>query len=181
MWSDLEKGRWAINFDLDTKKAEEFHPSHTRQGAYEELKNFFLKNRFVEHCQYSGYRTTDEFTAEEIRFTVLKMVKTYPYSKNYIRHMDATIIKPEYIYDCKELFDEDSEVVEYTGELENFIPQPKVQENREFDQMQNEEVIPQEIKNGVLEKKIEIPIKPLEKTTTEDKTEVVKKTPKIKM
>lgn len=33
MLSDNDKGKWAINFDLDTKDAEKYHPSGTRQGA----------------------------------------------------------------------------------------------------------------------------------------------------
>ena len=182
MLNDLEKGFWAINFDLDTKEAEKLHPSHTHQGAYEELKRFFKSNGFA-HRQYSGYISKEEFTTGYMRIMAFTLNRLYPYAKDYIKNMDATIIKPDYIFDFKEYFNDEAteETVEYTGEVENFIPQPKVQENREFDQMQNEEVISQEIKSGVLEKKIEIPIKPLEKTMIEDKTEVVKKTHKIKM
>lgn len=103
MWNKVEKGYWAINFDLDTKKAEQYHPSGTRQGAYSELKNFFEEHNF-EHRQYSGYVSKEEMTAEKLRQTIECLVIEQPYIKDYVRRMDATIVQPTYIYDCTTLF-----------------------------------------------------------------------------
>lgn len=181
VFDELTKGFWAINFDLDTKLAEDLHPSHTHQGAYAELKNFFTEKGFA-HRQHSGYVSKGMYSTVEMKVIILDLGVRYPYANDYIKRMDATLVIPEYIFDCKEILDETAEeTVEYTGEVENFIPQPKVQENKEIDQMQNETVIPQELKSGVLERKVEIHVKPLENTTGENKKEVVKKTPKIKI
>ena len=176
MWNNLRRDFWAVNFDLDTKLAKEFHPSHTHQGAYAELKRFF-ENAGFEHRQHSGYISKTKFTMLHMRFLAYKLNRSFPYAKEYINEMDATIIKPQYVFSFKEYFNKErlDETVKYTGEVENFIPQPKVQENREINQMQNEDVIPHEINGGVFERKVEIPIKPLENTTGENKTEVVKK------
>lgn len=103
MSSKEGQGRWAINFDIDTKKAEQYHPSKTRQGAYSELKNYFEKEQF-EHRQHSGYVSKSEKQGEEIKVIVFKLLEKYPYVKEYVRHMDATLINPEYVYDCTKLF-----------------------------------------------------------------------------
>lgn len=103
MSSEHEHGKWAINFDLDTKDAEKYHPSGTRQGAYEELKKFFEEHDF-EHRQYSGYVSKEEITPEDIRVIVFKLIEQYPYITSYVRRMDATLVRPEYMYDCTSLF-----------------------------------------------------------------------------
>ena len=117
MLSDNDKGKWAINFDLDTKDAEKYHPSGTRQGAYEELKKFFEEHDF-EHRQYSGYVSKEEITNVKLKQLIERLLIEQPYITSYVRRMDATLVRPEYMYDCTSLFAYANVRVRQTEKLE---------------------------------------------------------------
>lgn len=53
MDSSLRKG---INFDLDTQALQKHYPKGNWHHAYDDFRNFSLKNGF-EHIQGSGYHS----------------------------------------------------------------------------------------------------------------------------
>lgn len=81
----------AINFDLDTKKLEQFYPNSNINYAYTELKNFFLKNNFT-HRQGSGYISNNMLTDTNISELTIKLTHKFPWLSQCIKEFDVTNI-----------------------------------------------------------------------------------------
>lgn len=82
--------RKAINFDIDTKKYEQYtgKPSPT---AYAEVKDFLKKNGF-EHRQGSGYISKESLDEKRVVAIILNMTYKLKWLKHCIRQMDVTNI-----------------------------------------------------------------------------------------
>ena len=82
--------RKAINFDIDTKKFEEYTKIHS-QNAYLELRKFLNRNGF-EHRQGSGYISKDSLDDKKVTAIIIKMSVTFEWLKYCIKEMDVTNI-----------------------------------------------------------------------------------------
>lgn len=82
--------RKAINFDIDTKKYEEFtgKPAPT---AYAQIKRFLKKNGF-EHRQGSGYVSKDSLDDQKITAIIMNMTFNLSWLKYCIKQIDVTNI-----------------------------------------------------------------------------------------
>lgn len=82
--------RKAINFDIDTKKYEEYtgKPSPT---AYAEIRKFLRKNGF-EHRQGSGYVSKNDMKTSDIGILATNMTLAFDWLKYCIKQIDVTNI-----------------------------------------------------------------------------------------
>lgn len=82
--------RKAINFDIDTKKYEEFvkRPSPV---AYKKIRNFLSKNGF-EHRQGSGYVSKNTLNDGNVLAIITKMSIDFKWLKHCIKEIDVTNI-----------------------------------------------------------------------------------------
>ena len=82
--------RKALNFDLDTKKYEEFTGKHS-PIAYAEIKRFLQKNDF-EHRQGSGYVSRDSLNDGKIFAIIQNMSMELKWLRNCVEQIDVTNI-----------------------------------------------------------------------------------------
>lgn len=82
--------RKAINFDIDTKKYEEYTGKHS-PAAYEEIKRFLKRNGF-EHRQGSGYISKESLSDNDITALMINMTITFDWFKYSIKQFDVTNI-----------------------------------------------------------------------------------------
>ena len=82
--------RKALNFDLDTKKYEEF-TSKEAPTAYIEIRNFLGKNGF-EHRQGSGYISKDSLNDGKIFAIIQNMSVELEWLRNCVKQIDVTNI-----------------------------------------------------------------------------------------
>lgn len=80
----------AINFDIDTKKYEEYTGKHS-PTAYNEIKRFLKKNGF-EHRQGSGYISKASLNDSDIITLITNMTLTFNWLKYCIKEIDVTNI-----------------------------------------------------------------------------------------
>lgn len=80
----------AINFDIDTKKYEEF-TGKDASTAYNEIKDFFSKNGF-EHRQGSGYISKDNITDRKSVDILTRMSSDLTWLRFCVKEMDLTNI-----------------------------------------------------------------------------------------
>ncbi len=82
--------RKAINFDIDTKKYEEFTGKHA-PTAYIEIKKFLTRNGF-EHRQGSGYISRESLDDIKIATIIMSMVYHLDWLETCIKEIDVTNI-----------------------------------------------------------------------------------------
>ncbi|MBQ9298824.1 MAG: hypothetical protein IJ223_07390 [Clostridia bacterium] len=82
--------RKALNFDLDTKKYEEFTGKHS-PTAYADIKRFLKKNDF-EHRQGSGYVSKDSLNDGKIFAIIQNMSVEFKWLRNCVKQIDVTNI-----------------------------------------------------------------------------------------
>ncbi len=82
--------RKAINFDIDTKKYEEY-TGKKAPTAYAEIKAFLKKNDF-EHRQGSGYISKKSLDDLKITAIITNMTLTFNWLKYCIKEIDVTNI-----------------------------------------------------------------------------------------
>ncbi len=58
--------------------------------GYEELYEFFCKNRDYEHRQRSVYCSNNRMTNKEVLITIIELTKKCPWLKMCLRRMDIT-------------------------------------------------------------------------------------------
>lgn len=80
----------AINFDIDTKKYEEYSKKKA-PTAYLEIKRFLQKNGF-EHRQGSGYISKSDLKDSDITTLIVNMSLTFEWLKYCIKEIDVTNI-----------------------------------------------------------------------------------------
>ncbi len=80
--------RKAINFDIDTKKYEEYvkRPSPV---AYRKIRNFLYKNGF-EHRQGSGYVSKNTLDDRNIIAIITKLSMDFNWLKYCVKEIDVT-------------------------------------------------------------------------------------------
>ncbi len=86
--------RKAINFDLDTKKYEEY-TNKPASSAYIELFKFFKKYNF-EHRQGSGYSSRNNISKADIFILIRKMSYKYDWLSHCAKQVDVTNIGKQY-------------------------------------------------------------------------------------
>ena len=82
--------RKAINFDIDTKKYEEY-TGKASPTAYAEIRKFLLKHDF-EHRQGSGYVSKKDMKTSDIGILATNMTLTFDWLKYCIKQIDVTNI-----------------------------------------------------------------------------------------
>ena len=82
--------RKAINFDIDTKKYEEYTGKKS-PTAYAELKKFLKRNGF-EHRQGSGYISKESLIDNDITALIINMTVTFDWFRYSIKQIDVTNI-----------------------------------------------------------------------------------------
>lgn len=82
--------RKALNFDLDTKKYEEY-TGKKAPTAYAEIKRFLKKNGF-EHRQGSGYISKESLTDGKIFAIIQNMSVELEWLRNCVEQIDVTNI-----------------------------------------------------------------------------------------
>ena len=82
--------RKALNFDLDTKKYEEYTGKHS-PTAYAEIKRFLQKNDF-EHRQGSGYISKNSLSDGKIFAIIQNMSMELKWLRNCVEKIDVTNI-----------------------------------------------------------------------------------------
>lgn len=82
--------RKALNFDLDTKKYEEFTGKHP-PIAYAQIRNFLKKNDF-EHRQGSGYISRDSLNDGKIFAIIQNMSMELKWLRHCVEQIDVTNI-----------------------------------------------------------------------------------------
>lgn len=82
--------RKALNFDLDTKKFEEFTGKHS-PVAYAEIKRFLKKNGF-DHRQGSGYISKDSLNDGKIFAIIQSMSIEFKWLGHCVKQIDVTNI-----------------------------------------------------------------------------------------
>jgi len=82
--------RKAINFDIDTKKYEEYTGKHS-PTAYTEIKRFLEKNGF-EHRQGSGYISKESLDDRKVTAIIMNMALKLKWLKYCIKEIDVTNI-----------------------------------------------------------------------------------------
>ena len=82
--------RKALNFDLDTKKYEEFTGKHSPL-AYAEIRNFLKRNDF-EHRQGSGYISKDSLNDGKIFAIIQNMSIELQWLRSCVKQIDVTNI-----------------------------------------------------------------------------------------
>lgn len=85
----------ALYFDIRTKDLEQYYSLKNAKGAYREIKNFFIANRFS-HEQYSGYHSLYKTTDLEIFELIGKMRKELPWLQSCVNHFEVTNIGTNY-------------------------------------------------------------------------------------
>ena len=80
--------RKALNFDLDTKKYEEFTGKHSPL-AYIEIRNFLKRNDF-EHRQGSGYVSKDSLNDGKIFAIIQNMSIELQWLRSCVKQIDVT-------------------------------------------------------------------------------------------
>lgn len=80
----------ALNFDLDTKKYEEF-TGKSAPTAYREIRNFLKRNEF-EHRQGSGYISKDSLNDGKIFAIIQNMSMELKWLKYSVKQIDVTNI-----------------------------------------------------------------------------------------
>lgn len=78
----------AINFDIDTKKYEEY-TGRRSPTAYKEIRNFLNKNGF-EHRQGSGYISKKSLNDSNITTLVANITITFEWLEYCIKEIDVT-------------------------------------------------------------------------------------------
>lgn len=82
--------RKALNFDLDTKKYEEY-TGRKATTAYKEIKRFLKRNNF-EHRQGSGYISMDSLTDGKIFAIIQNMSVELKWLRTCVKQIDVTNI-----------------------------------------------------------------------------------------
>lgn len=82
--------RKALNFDLDTKKYEEFTGKHS-PTAYAKIRDFLKKNDF-EHRQGSGYISRDSLNDGKIFAIIQNMSIEFNWLRHCVEQIDVTNI-----------------------------------------------------------------------------------------
>ena len=67
----------ALNFDLDTHQLQEHYPGANYRQAYDDLRRFFKKHRFL-HRQGSGYISEDKLTTADIYDLIDNLSQRFP-------------------------------------------------------------------------------------------------------
>lgn len=94
----LYKRRYAINFDLSIKALENYYSKNNPKGAYKEIQDYMEENGFS-HRQYSGYTSNNTMTVGELQTFTMNLYNTFPWLKDCVEKLDATVISR--IYDLK--------------------------------------------------------------------------------
>lgn len=82
--------RKAINFDIDTKKYEEYTGKKS-PTAYSEIKTFLKRNGF-EHRQGSGYVSKDSLTDRKVLAIIMNMSSQFVWLRYCVKQIDVTNI-----------------------------------------------------------------------------------------
>ena len=84
------KIRKALNFDLDTKKYEEY-TGKKAPTAYDKIKSFLKKNGF-EHRQGSGYVSKEPLNDGKVFAIIQSMSIEFDWLKECVKQIDVTNI-----------------------------------------------------------------------------------------
>lgn len=98
MDSSLRKG---INFDLDTQALQKHYPKGDWHHAYDDIRNFFVKNGF-EHIQGSGYHSKEAMSEAKAMAVIYKMIKAMTWLNGCVRV--CTISDVPELYDISHVF-----------------------------------------------------------------------------
>ena len=94
----------AINFDLDTRKLQEFYPRY--QQAYRDLFVFFIEKDFA-HRQGSGYVSNKKMSSADIIDIIGELQKSFLWTDTCIKKIDVTNVGAQ--YDLTELLRPDNQ------------------------------------------------------------------------
>lgn len=85
----------AINFDLDTRLLNEYHPSKDYHKAYYDMKKFF-KNHGFNHRQGSGYVSKIKLNSQDIYLLIDALYNEYTWIADCVKEFDVTNIGTKY-------------------------------------------------------------------------------------
>lgn len=85
----------AINFDLDTKLLNEYHPTGDYHRAYYDLKRFFNHHNFT-HKQGSGYVSKLKLNSQDIFILIDDLCKEFSWISECVKEFDVTNVGPQY-------------------------------------------------------------------------------------
>ena len=85
----------AINFDLDTRLLNEFHPTKDYHRAYYDLKRFFKQHGFY-HKQGSGYVSKKKINSQDIYLLIDALYEEHDWIALCVKEFDVTNIGTQY-------------------------------------------------------------------------------------
>jgi len=85
----------SVNFDLDIKKLEQYHPNKNSTQAYADIKKFMLENNF-EHRQGSGYISQQEMSNVDVVEIIEKLNYKHNWLLNCCKVIDCYSVEKEY-------------------------------------------------------------------------------------
>jgi virulence-associated protein VapD len=123
----MESGKCfkAFNFDLDTEKLKEHHPSGEKSytKAYRDIERFFDEKQF-EHRQGSGYCSTDKVTSLDVFDVIEELRDKLPWIDKCVKKIDVTDVGD--IHDLTYLFKDDGEQsIDDVPKIKNEASRPK--------------------------------------------------------
>ena len=85
----------AINFDLDTRLLNVYHPSKDYHKAYYDLRKFFKHHGF-DHKQGSGYVSQQKINSQDIYLLIDALYEEYEWIADCVKEFDVTNIGTQY-------------------------------------------------------------------------------------
>lgn len=85
----------AINFDLDTRLLNDYHPSGDYHRAYYDMKKFFRKHGFY-HKQGSGYVSQKKINSQDIYLLIDALYEECEWITYCVKEFDVTNIGTQY-------------------------------------------------------------------------------------
>ena len=98
----------ALNFDLDTHQLQEHYPGANYRQAYDDLRRFFKKHRFL-HRQGSGYISEDMLTTADIYDLMDDLSQQFPWIGVCVSKIEVTNVGRQ--HDLTELLKPSEEIV----------------------------------------------------------------------
>ena len=102
----------ALNFDLKLKLLRENYPKKNILNAYKDIASFMKANGFS-HRQWSGYRSNEKMSDQQVYGLMLKMRRELSWIDKCSTRIDVTNI--EKTYDIKDFYCRFDEAGEFKG------------------------------------------------------------------
>ena len=98
----------ALNFDLNTHQLQEHYPGANYRQAYDDLRRFFKKHRFL-HRQGSGYISEDKLTTADIYDLMDDLSQQLPWIGGWGNKIDVTNVGRQ--HDLTELLKPSEDII----------------------------------------------------------------------